>query len=222
MKEYAIIVAGGSGSRMKTDIPKQFLPIEGKAIILHTLEKFGSYSPAIQIILVLPAKDIEYWQQLSQTYSAQQILQQFDTPPITAIGGYTRFQSVRNGLSCILENNALVAIHDGVRPYISPQIIRESFRTAEALGSAIVSVPCKDSVRVVEPNGDNQSIDRSKVRLIQTPQTFQVSLIKKAFETIELPTFTDDASVAEYAGFKIHLIEGSYENIKITTPDDMR
>lgn len=206
-KKYAIIVAGGSGSRMKSDIPKQFIEIGGLPILMHTLKRFKEAEPDIELILVLPESQFEYWNQLCDKY-----------PTVThklVSGGNTRFQSGLNGLKTI-DNEGLVAIHDGVRPFVSPEIIRESFKIAAEKGTAVVSVPSKDSVRV---NG--QAIDRSTVRLIQTPQTFQVSLIKKAFETEELSTFTDDASVAEHAGFEIHLTEGNYENIKITTPEDL-
>jgi 2-C-methyl-D-erythritol 4-phosphate cytidylyltransferase len=207
MKKYAIIVAGGSGSRMKSDIPKQFIEVGGLPILMHTLKRFKEADSEIEIILVLPETQFEYWEELCQKYKT--------VPHQLVAGGKTRFQSGLNGLK-VIDNEGLVAIHDGVRPFVSTEIINESFKIASDKGTAVVSVPSKDSVRV---NG--QSIDRSTVRLIQTPQTFQISLIKKAFETEELSTFTDDASVAEHAGFEINLIEGNYENIKITTPEDL-
>jgi 2-C-methyl-D-erythritol 4-phosphate cytidylyltransferase len=208
IKKYAIIVAGGSGSRMKSDIPKQFIEVGGLPILMHTLKRFEEAEPEIELILVLPESQFEYWSQLCDQYPT--------VPHQLVKGGNTRFQSGLNGLKAI-ENEGLVAIHDGVRPFVSAEIIQESFKVANEKGTAVVSVPSKDSVRV---NG--QAIDRSTVRLIQTPQTFQIPLIKKAFETEELSTFTDDASVAEHAGFTINLIEGSYENIKITTPEDLQ
>jgi 2-C-methyl-D-erythritol 4-phosphate cytidylyltransferase len=208
IKKYAIIVAGGSGSRMKSDIPKQFIEVGGLPILMHTLKRFKEAEPEIELILVLPESQFEYWNQLCEKYPT--------VPHQLVKGGNTRFQSGLNGLKTI-ENEGLVAIHDGVRPFVSAEIIQESFKVANEKGTAVVSVPSKDSVRV---NG--QAIDRSTVRLIQTPQTFQIALIKKAFETEELSTFTDDASVAEHAGFTINLIEGSYENIKITTPEDLQ
>ncbi|MEY4540787.1 MAG: hypothetical protein RLZZ306_2544 [Bacteroidota bacterium] len=207
IKKYAIIVAGGSGSRMKSDIPKQFIEVGGLPILMHTLKRFKEANSEIELILVLPASQFDYWKMLCNklpTVSHQLVK-----------GGKTRFQSGLNGLQ-VIGNEGLVAIHDGVRPFVSVDIINESFRVAAEKGTAVVSVPSKDSVRV---NG--QAIDRSTVRLIQTPQTFQIPLIKKAFETEELSTFTDDASVAEHAGFEINLIEGNYENIKITTPEDL-
>jgi 2-C-methyl-D-erythritol 4-phosphate cytidylyltransferase len=206
-KKYAIIVAGGSGSRMKSDIPKQFIEVGGLPILIHTLKRFKEADSSIELILVLPASQFEYWNELCKKYST--------VPHQLVKGGQTRFQSSLSGLQAI-DNEGLVAIHDGVRPFVSVDIINESFKMASQKGTAVVSVPSKDSVRV---NG--QAIDRSTVRLIQTPQTFQIPLIKKAFKSEELSTFTDDASVAEYAGFEINLIEGNYENIKITTPEDL-
>ncbi|MFN8355710.1 MAG: 2-C-methyl-D-erythritol 4-phosphate cytidylyltransferase [Spirosomataceae bacterium] len=209
--QYVIIVAGGSGSRMGTTTPKQFLLLNGQPILSYTIQAFLRYSPTIQVILVLPAEQIAVWESLAPPHPSVQI----------TTGGATRFQSVQNGLNCIEGQNGLVAVHDGVRPFISPAIIQKSFETAAQLGTAVVSVPSKDSVRLLDATGHNQAVDRSTVRLIQTPQTFQVSVLKKAFQTPELPIFTDDASVAEAAGFRIHLIEGAYENIKITTPEDL-
>lgn len=200
-------MAGGSGSRMKSDIPKQFIEVGGLPILMHTLKRFKEADASIDLILVLPASQFEYWNEICDKY--------FPPPHQLVTGGKTRFQSSLNGLRAI-DNQGIVAIHDGVRPFVSIDIINESFRVAAEKGTAVVSVPSKDSVRV-----DGQAIDRSTVRLIQTPQTFQISLIKKAFETEELISFTDDASVAEYAGFEINLIEGNYENIKITTPEDL-
>ena len=211
MKKYAIIVAGGSGSRMKSDLPKQFIDIGGLPILMHTLKKFKEADADIELILVLPESQFKFWKELCEIHS-----EFMKTIPHQLVaGGNSRFQSGKNGLD-VIDNEGLVAIHDGVRPFVSSDIIKESFRIAQEKGTAVTSVPSKDSVRV---NG--QAIDRATVRLIQTPQTFQISLIKRSFETEELGTFTDDASVAEHAGFEINLIEGSYENIKITTPDDL-
>lgn len=200
-------MAGGSGSRMKSDIPKQFIEVGELPILMHTLKRFKEADADIEIILVLPETQFEFWEMLCSRYTT--------VPHQLVKGGKTRFQSSFNGLQ-VIENEGLVAIHDGVRPFVSVEIINESFKIAAVKGTAIVSVASKDSVRV---NG--QAVDRSTVRLIQTPQTFQISLIKKAFKTEELSTFTDDASVAEHAGFEINLIEGNYENIKITTPEDL-
>lgn len=215
MQEFAIIVAGGSGNRMKSDVPKQFLLLHDTPILIHTLRRFFEYSPNIQVVLVLPENQIATWEQLAQQYQVPTHL------PIVVAGGVTRFQSVKNGLSAIQAPEGLVAIHDGVRPFVSPQLITKSFETAAQHGTAVVCVSSKDSVRVISENGNNQAIERSQVRLIQTPQTFRLSLLRKAFEQTESPNFTDDASVAETAGFPIYLIDGLYENIKITTPEDL-
>ncbi|MFY7830028.1 MAG: 2-C-methyl-D-erythritol 4-phosphate cytidylyltransferase [Flectobacillus sp.] len=209
--KYAIIVAGGSGSRMQSQLPKQFIELEGLPILFHTLLRFKQADPSIQLILVLPKAHQAYWQSLCQKHEA--VAQQVSHWLVD--GGHTRFQSSQNGLARI-EGDGLVSIHDGVRPFVEATVIQNSYQTAKELGSAVASVPSKDSVRV---NG--VAVDRATVRLIQTPQTFQVSILKKAFETEELSTFTDDASVVEAAGFPIHLIDGSYENIKITTPEDL-
>jgi len=212
-KKYAIIVAGGSGLRMGADIPKQFLALAGLPVLMHTLNIFHSTSPDIQLILVLPQDQQSYWKSLCTEYS-------FDVSHTIINGGATRFQSVKNGLDSISTSDGIVAIHDGVRPFVNQETILKSFAVASEKGNATVAVPLKDSIRWVE--GDkSKAVERSSFRIIQTPQTFQLALIKKAFETPELASFTDDASVLEHAGHSIHLIEGTYENIKITTPEDM-
>jgi 2-C-methyl-D-erythritol 4-phosphate cytidylyltransferase len=214
--KYAIIVAGGSGSRMKSEIPKQFLPLAGKPILLHTVEKFLQI-PDIQLIIALPKNDIDYWYEITQSNS---IIQKFKNSIIITAGGATRFQSVKNGLNQI-KNDGLVAVHDGVRPLVNLEIIQNSYNFAQEHGTAVTSVWVKDSVREVNENGESRAIDRTKLKLIQTPQTFRVSLMKKAFEVEEQSFFTDCASVLEFSGEKITLIDGAYENIKITTPEDM-
>lgn len=213
---YAIIVAGGSGSRMKSEIPKQFLPLKGKPILIHTVEKFLQI-PDIQVIVVLPKNDIEYWNEITVS---NETIQSFKNSITIAIGGASRFQSVRNGLATI-KTHGLVAVHDGVRPLINLDIIQNSYKVAAEKGSAVTSVWVKDSVREVEASGESIALDRTKLKLVQTPQTFQVDLMKRAFEVEEQAFFTDCASVLEFAGDKITLIDGAYENIKITTPEDM-
>lgn len=216
---YAIIVAGGSGSRMKSDIAKQFLPLRGKPILQHTIEQFLAYSDTMPIRLVLPERDLPIW----ETLCAERRFRPANVT--TVIGGASRFQSVRNGLASIpveADKAGLVAVHDGVRPYVSPAIIAESFATASHRGSAVTCVPAKDSVRLVDADGRNTAVDRARVRLIQTPQTFRLDWFRQAFAVAEQPHFTDCASVLEFANYPITLIEGSYENIKITTPDDLK
>ena len=211
-KEYVVIVAGGSGSRMKSEIPKQFLPIKGLPVLMHTIKAFYDYNKSIKIIVVLPASDLKIWEELCEVYN-------FSLPLKIAVGGKTRFQSVKNGLDKI-NTDGVVAIHDGVRPLVNTEIISASFQIASSHGSAISAVRLTESIRVTDKD-ETKTIDRSKFRTIQTPQTFQVKILKQAYKLPELSEFTDDASVVEKAGFKISLFEGSYRNIKITTPDDL-
>lgn len=211
-REYALIVAGGSGTRIKSDVPKQFLSINGLPVLMHTINAFHSYKKSVQIIVVLPASDLKTWEELCEAH-------QYHVPFTIAEGGKTRFQSVRNGLKKI-EKEGIVAIHDGVRPVINREIIAASFQIANLHGSAVAAVRLKDSIRVTDKDG-TRMVDRSKYRIIQTPQTFRTHILKKAFELPETPEFTDDASVVEKAGFKISLFEGSYKNIKITTAEDL-
>ena len=218
-KEYALIVAGGKGTRFGSSLPKQFLELNGKPVLLHTLEAFYRYSDSINVVLVLPEEDHETWTDITRKYH-------FQKPLVIESGGASRFQSVRKGLDKISEG--FVAIHDGVRPLVSTVIIEDSFRLARIHQCAVAAVPLKESIRIVAPTdterdviSNTTSADRSLYRLIQTPQTFVVSLIKQAYAIPEDPTLTDDASVAEKAGFRISLFEGGYGNIKITTPEDL-
>jgi 2-C-methyl-D-erythritol 4-phosphate cytidylyltransferase len=210
--EYALIVAGGKGTRIKSTVPKQFIELNGKPVLLHTLEAFYYYSENITVILVLPTDDFEKWHDIVKKYN-------FNKPVILQKGGDTRFQSVKNGLDKI-EGGGLVAIHDGVRPLVSPDIIGASFRLAAVHQSAVAAVRLKESIRMTDQD-NTKAMDRSRFRLIQTPQTFDVALIKKAYEIKEDNSLTDDASVAERAGHIISLFEGSYRNIKITTEEDL-
>lgn len=210
--EYALIVAGGKGTRIKSVLPKQFIELNGKPILLHTIEAFLRYSDKIKIVLVLPEDDFEIWNSISKKFN-------FTHPIVLQRGGETRFQSVKNGLSKI-EGDGLVAIHDGVRPLVSEDIIGASYRLAAVHQSAVAAVRLKESIRMTDQD-NTKAVDRSKFRLIQTPQTFDMQLIKKAYEIKEDASLTDDASVAERAGHIISLFEGSYENIKITTQEDL-
>jgi 2-C-methyl-D-erythritol 4-phosphate cytidylyltransferase len=211
-QEYALIVAGGKGTRIKSKLPKQFLELEGRPVILHTIDAFFRYTEKITVILVLPEDDLEIWNNIVKKYN-------YNRPLVLQQGGATRFQSVKKGLAKI-QGEGLVAIHDGVRPLVSEDIIAASFRLAAVHKSAVAAVRLKESIRVTDPD-QTKAVDRSRFRLIQTPQTFDVQLIKKAYEAKEDESLTDDASVAERAGHSISLFEGSYENIKITTPEDL-
>ncbi|MBX2947247.1 MAG: 2-C-methyl-D-erythritol 4-phosphate cytidylyltransferase [Cyclobacteriaceae bacterium] len=210
--EYALIVAGGKGTRIKSKVPKQFLDIDGLPILMHTINAFYTYSPTIKVVVVLPEDDFPLWNELC-------LLHNYHKPLMLEKGGESRFQSVRNGLAKI-ETDGLVAIHDGVRPLVSSDIIAASFRLAAVHGSAVAAVRLKESIRMTDQD-NTKAMDRSKFRLIQTPQTFRVNLIKHAYELKEDASLTDDASVAEKAGHTISLFEGSYENIKITTAEDL-
>ncbi|MBX2915721.1 MAG: 2-C-methyl-D-erythritol 4-phosphate cytidylyltransferase [Cyclobacteriaceae bacterium] len=210
--EYALIVAGGKGTRIKSKLPKQFLELTGKPILLHTLEAFYRYSENITIVLVLPEDDFAIWYDICKKHN-------FTKPILLQKGGETRFQSVKNGLEKIT-GPGLVAIHDGVRPLVSEDIIGASFRLAAVHQSAVAAVRLKESIRMTDQD-NAKAMDRSRFRLIQTPQTFSIDLIKQAYQLKEDVTMTDDASVVEKLGHTISLFEGSYENIKITTPEDL-
>jgi 2-C-methyl-D-erythritol 4-phosphate cytidylyltransferase len=211
-KEYAIIVAGGKGTRIKSSVPKQFIELNGKPILLHTVEAFFRYSENITVILVLPIDDVSIWESIVSKFN-------FKKPIIIQLGGDTRFQSVKNGLEKIT-TDGLVAIHDGVRPLVSTDIIAASFRIAAEHKSAVAAVRLKESIRMTDQD-QTKAVDRSRFRLIQTPQTFDVNLIKSAYTIKEEEDLTDDASVAERAGHAISLFEGSYRNIKVTTDEDL-
>jgi 2-C-methyl-D-erythritol 4-phosphate cytidylyltransferase len=214
MQEFSILLAGGSGSRMKSEIPKQFIPIGGSPVLMRTLSAFQNYSTGIQLKLVLPESQFDLWNQLCYEY-------RFTSTYELVAGGPTRFHSVQNGLRRIASEEGLVAVHDGVRPFVTPAIIAAGFRQAAEAGTSVVCVDLKDSARMVLTDGTNLAVDRAAYRLIQTPQTFRLDWMRQAFQTDYLPHFTDCASVLENAGFPIHLIEGNYENIKITTPEDL-
>jgi len=212
-QKTAIIVAGGKGERMGTTIPKQFIEIKGKPILMYTIEAFLRYEVSLQIIVVLPAIQMEYWSTLCEKHK-------FNFTHKVVAGGETRFQSVKNGLSAI-EHSGLVAVHDGVRPLVSIATIARSFDTSETLGNAIPVIDLVDSIRQITPTG-NSSVDRTAYKLIQTPQVFDVETLKKAYKQPYSQLFTDDASVVESLGIKINLVEGNKENIKITTAFDLK
>ena len=184
-KEYALILAGGKGTRIKTKLPKQFLELKGKPILLHTIEAFYRYSEKIEIVLVLPEDDFEIWETIRKKFN-------FNKPIVLQKGGETRFQSVKNGLSKI-EGPGIVAIHDGVRPLVSEDIIGASFHLAAVHQSAVAAVRLKDSIRMTDQD-NTKAVDRSRFRLIQTPQTFDIALIKQAYEMKEDASLTDECS----------------------------
>lgn len=214
-ENYAVIVAGGAGLRMGSEIPKQFIEIAGMPILMHTLKQFFVFDPNILIILALPENQVAFWKNLCTQY-------EFQIPHKIAKGGTSRFLSVKNGLMAISGHEGIVAIHDGVRPLVPVEVIKNSFENATKRGSAVAAVKLKDSIRFKEKEGSlTKALNRNLFFLVQTPQTFQVNLIKKAFDTEERAEFSDDATVFEFYGEEVNLIEGSYKNIKITTPEDL-
>lgn len=213
--EYVIIVAGGKGLRMGSDIPKQFLPIGGKPVLMRTIERFRQYSADIQIILVLPEAQQEYWQQLCKKYD-------FHVDYQLANGGETRFHSVQNGLALIPDDaEGVVGVHDGVRPFPSIEVIRRCYETAQSQKAVVPVIPVVETVRHLE-NEKSVTVPRDEYCLVQTPQTFDIQLLKAANRQPYNDGFTDDASVVEAFGFDITLVEGNRENIKITTPYDLK
>jgi len=256
MKRYAIVVAGGKGLRMGSDIPKQFLTVQGRPLLMLTLENFHSFDSSMPLILVLPESQQEYWARLCHEYL-------FRVPHTVVSGGETRFHSVRNGLKAIIDNRqdsssapsqaqfaapssalanraatatpacqddaarhsagdeALVAVHDGVRPFVSHDVITSCFETAAHDGAAVPVIPVVETLREVRDDGTSFTVPRSRYRLVQTPQTFRLSLLAEAYGQPYTDAFTDDASVVEALGHPVTLVDGNRENIKITTPYDL-
>ena len=210
LKRYAIIVAGGSGSRMNSELPKQFLLIKNKPILMHTIEKFSMEN--IEIILVLNVDYHEYWKNLCEKYT-------FEIPHTLVKGGRNRYDSVKNALPLIKEKS-LVAVHDAVRPLVKKDKILTAYKTAEELGNAILAVSSRDTTRRVQ-NGASVVVPRHEIYLIQTPQIFKSEILIKAYKEAFRNEFTDDASVVERLGETIHFVEGDFSNIKITFPDDL-
>lgn len=212
MDLYVVIVAGGSGKRMGADIPKQFLDLAGRPVLMHTIERFKAFNESVDIITVLPENQLRYWIDLQKKHS-------FDVPHTLVKGGSHRFISVRNGLKFV-NTPSLVGIHDGVRPFVSIDTIKRCFETAEKYGNAIPAVAPSDSLRIITGKG-SKPVNRMKVRQIQTPQVFRSELIKEAYKQAYVTEFTDDATVLEKTGEKINIVEGNRENIKITNPEDL-
>ena len=213
MKKYVIIVAGGKGLRMGSDLPKQFLPVGGKPVLMHTLEVFRKYDAAIQLILVLPREQQDFWKQLCREHD-------FDVEHWVADGGETRFHSVKNGLA-LVQAPGLVGVHDGVRPFVSVEVIRRCYDLAEQHKAVIPVVDVVETLRHLTEVG-SETVSRNDYKLVQTPQVFDVELLKQAYEQEFTPFFTDDASVVEAMGVPVHLAAGNRENIKITTPFDLK
>lgn len=209
--DYIIIVAGGKGLRMGTDIPKQFLPIGGKPVLMRTLERFREYSKELQIILVLPKAQQNYWHQLCEEYH-------FSVKYMLADGGETRFHSVQNGLALVPDDaEGVVGVHDGVRPFPSVDVICNCYKAAQEKKAVIPVIPVVETLRHITEG----TKPRGEYRLVQTPQCFDIQLLKAANKQPYNDGFTDDASVVEAFGFDVTLVEGNRENIKITTPFDM-
>ena len=212
MKDYVIIVAGGQGLRMGGDIPKQFLPIGGRPVLMRTMERFAEYSEDLQIILVLPQSQWEYWLELCQKYD-------FGVEHWIVAGGETRFHSVQNGLAQIPDDaEGVVGVHDGVRPFASVEVIARCYDEARRSKAVVPVVPVVESLRHVSEGAKT----RADYRLVQTPQVFDIQLLKRAYRQSFNDSFTDDASVVESLGHSITMVEGNRENIKITTPFDLR
>lgn len=224
MERYAIIVAGGKGLRMGGELPKQFISVNGKPVLMRTLEAFVAADASVKIILVLPKDHQPFWQSLCREYH-------FTVPHSIANGGPTRFHSVKNGLETVPPDvdDALVAVHDGVRPFVAPEVINRCFSEAEACGAVVPVVEVVDTLRQLDdkPLADkmlhtaSHTVSRSNYRIVQTPQTFRLSILREAYTQEYNELFTDDASVVEALGYDIMLVEGNRENIKITTPFDL-
>lgn len=217
MKKYVIIVAGGKGLRMGGEVPKQFLPIGGEPVLMRTVETFYQTDTETGIVLVLPQEQQSYWKNLCCQYD-------FRIPYILADGGCTRFHSVRNGLQVIPDedSDSLIAVHDGVRPFVSPRVIQECFEAATRWGAVVPVLDMVDSVRQLSEDGSSMAVDRSCLKLVQTPQTFRADILKNAYRQEFTERFTDDASVVEASGVSVALVSGNRENIKITTPFDLK
>lgn len=214
--DYIIIVAGGKGLRMGGDIPKQFLPVGGIPVLMRTMMRFHEYSPELQIILVLPKTQQEYWNSLCRQH-------QFNIPYMLADGGKTRFHSVQNGLALVPDDtDGVVGVHDGVRPFVSVETIARCYDEARQSGAVVPVIPVVETVRHLDADGVSHTVPRDEYRLVQTPQCFSIQLLKAANKQPYNDGFTDDASVVESFGHEIRLVEGNRENIKLTTPGDMK
>lgn len=214
MQKFVLIMAGGAGIRMGADVPKQFLLLKGKPVVMHTIEKFLEYDENINLVIVLPEASVNLWQNLCKKHK-------FFYDHTVVKGGDERFYSVKNGLK-ETSPDSLIAIHDAVRPLVSVSTIRRCFDTAEKTGCAIPVISTLESVREVESgNNESRPLDRNSIKLVQTPQVFKSDILHRAYDCGYSPHFTDDATVVERLGVKINLVEGNSENIKITGPLDL-
>lgn len=220
MRNFVVIVAGGKGLRMGGDLPKQFIPMHGKPLLMHTLEAFYNWNNEAEIILVLPLDHQPYWQMLCKEIRCK-------APHRIVTGGETRFHSVRNGLEFIeselLSSGelAIIAVHDGVRPFVSSDTIDSCFKSAGNNGAAIPVLPMIDSLREIKSEDESFPVDRSKYCSVQTPQVFRSDILFESYKQEYNTLFTDDASVVEAKGYKVSLVNGNRKNIKITTPFDL-
>ena len=214
MNRAVIIVAGGKGVRMGLSTPKQFLEIAGIPILCRTIAQFRSFDPDIEVLLALPEQYVDYWKRISQAFVRE------GTYRIVK-GGSERFHSVKNAVDSLSLNIDLVAVHDGVRPLVSVSCIAQCFATAALKGNAIPCINPPESIRTIDIQGSSHIVDRSTVKLIQTPQVFHADILRRAYTQPYEPSFTDDASVVERLGETINLIDGEKNNIKITTFDDI-
>ena len=213
MREEVIIVAGGKGSRMKSELPKQFMTIHNRPVIIHTLEKFYTWKPDMHVVVVMNESFMDNWNELKE--------RSFPDKEITAVaGGNTRFQSVKNGLSK-LKHSGVVAIHDAARPCVSVRVIGDCFRVATLKKTAIPVLQVHESLRKIENDDSSNSVNRNDFVTVQTPQCFHTELIKEAYKVDFDSRFTDDASVVESLGDEIHLVPGNRENVKVTEPSDL-
>ena len=213
MQRSTIIVAGGSGKRMSSAIPKQFLLLQGKPVLCNTIEAFYRFDPDMQLIVVLPQEQMDAWTALCSKHG-------FTISHTVVAGGAERFHSVREGLKAV-RHTCLVAVHDGARPLVSVELITRCFAAAAEHGAAIPVVPVSSSVRELE-DGGSHAVDRTRLRTVQTPQCFRVELLRKAFELPYDPIFTDEATLVERMGLAVNLVDGEDRNIKVTTPLDLQ
>lgn len=214
--DYIIIVAGGKGLRMGSDVPKQFLPVKGMPVLMRTISRFHECNPSMQIILVLPHHQQQYWHDLCSQYA-------FGIAHTVVDGGDTRFASSRNGLDAIPDDaTGTVGIHDGVRPFVAAEVISRCYDAARAHGAAIPVLAVTDTLRRIDSATTGHNVLRTDYRIVQTPQVFDIALLKRAFTQPFREEFTDDASVVEAMGCSVEMVEGNRENIKITTPFDLK